>query len=55
VTVANNSRMCRHVPLWFYTQFGADGPAAPVAMLNGESLDAVQNLTWQCNCKSSSI
>jgi hypothetical protein len=32
---ANNSRMCGQVPSWIYTRFGADGPAAPTAMLTG--------------------
>lgn len=32
---ANNSRLCGQVPSWFYTRFGADGPAAPITMLNG--------------------
>lgn len=38
VRVANNSRMCGQVPLWFYTRFGVDGPAVPLALLNGRLL-----------------
>lgn len=36
ITITNNSHMCGSVPMWFYTRFGVDGPAAPVAMLNGK-------------------
>lgn len=35
VSVASNNRMCGQVPAWFYTRFGADGPAVPLARLNG--------------------
>lgn len=35
--LADNELMCGQVPTWFYQRFGGDGPAQPVAMLNGEA------------------